>query len=351
MKIIQSKKIITLIIFLTSYFLILTSQIFAQTTPGLNITISPTVLDLSEAPGKKIEGKFRIRNNTSQPLELSIKVDALDARTQNGRVVPATPGKGDTHISWLKFDQQNFTAKQQEWTEVKYTLEIPKDAVFAYYYALRISQTNNEVKEQTTTTVLGEVVIPVLLQIQRSGAKREAKLIEFKPYQFINEYLPVSFTTAVENKGNVHIRPRGNIFIQGPGEKDLGLIEVNPGMGNILPGSKRTFESAWNDGFLIQEPILEDGAPKLDKNGKIQNQLKINWDKITNFRFGKYTAKLVLVYDDGKRDVTLISSKEFWIIPYTVIGIAFTGLIVTFFIGRLLLKAYVKQQIRKYNKN
>jgi hypothetical protein len=348
LQILKFKILAPALIILTFCLVTLASQAFAQNNSGLNLTISPIILELSGAPGKKIEGKFRIRNNASEPLELSIKVDALDAKGEEGRVVPASPRAGDVHISWLTFDHKSFTAKPQEWTDVKYTLDIPKEAAFAYYYALRISQNRAAVKEKTTTTVLGEVVIPILLQVQREGAKREAKLLDFTPKAFISEYLPVSFTANVENTGNVHLKPRGNIFIRGGSEKDLGIIEVNPGLGNVLPGSKRLFESTWTDGFLVQEPMIEDGIAKLDKDGKPLTRIKINWDKITSFRLGKYTAKLVLVYDDGKHDVVLESSKEFWVIPYTAIGITLAGLIIVFFIIRLLLKAYVKQQIRKY---
>ncbi len=340
----------TLAVFIvyTLYLIFLTPPLFAQEQKGISLTINPTILEVSDKPGNKIDGKFRIRNNFSKPLTLSLHVDKVDARGKDGRVIPATPDKGDTFISWLKFDQQTFTAAPQEWTDVKYTIDVPKDAAFGYYYAIHVSQDAKDVKEKTTATVLGEVTIPLLLQIQRDGAKREAKLIEFKADQFIYEYLPVKFLTTVENKGNVHLKPRGNIFIRGAGEKDLGIVEVNQGLGNVLPGSKRTFESVWNDGFLVQELVVEEETAKLDKNGKPQMHLKINWNKITDFRFGKYTAKLVLVYDDGKRDVALESATTFWVIPYTAIGITLAGLIIALLITRLILKAYVKQQIKKH---
>jgi hypothetical protein len=42
--------------------------------------------------------------------------------------------------------------------------------------------------------------------------------------------------------------------------------------------------------FLVREPVIQDGQVKLDKNGKPVENLSINWNKLTSFRIGKYTA-------------------------------------------------------------
>jgi hypothetical protein len=326
MKNIISILVVIVLIILYMFFGV---KVFPQEPQGLNATVSPTVIEVSDAPGDTITGKFRLRNNQADPLSLTIHVDKLNP-TEDGRVSPATPRSEDTYISWLEFNKNTFTAPAREWTDISYTLKIPNEAAFGYYYAIRITQ-NAKTQTSTNTTVLGEIVIPLLLEVKKDGAKREVKLIDFKADQSINEYLPVSFTTTVENTGNIHSKPRGNIFIRSSSGHDISLLEVNEGLGSVLPASKRSFTSLWADGFLVKG---EDG-------------LKINWNKLTDFRIGKYTANLLLVYDSGQRDIALEKSTSFWVIPYTALAVIAITLVILFFIIRFLLKLYIKNQISK----
>lgn len=318
---------------------------------GLNLTVSPTLMDLSVDPGAKITQTFRVRNNGSTPLTLHIQVDKLSPDSQNGQVLPLVAQKSDTFISWMQFDQTNYKANPGEWKDITFTINIPKDAAFGYYYALRIGQDSKDVKTTANTKILGEVIVPVLVNVKNPGAKADAQLVSFTPSSFINEYLPVSFQTTIKNTGNVHLKPHGNIFINAVGDKNLGILDINQGLGNVLPGGSRTFSSSWDDGFLVQEPIIEDGVAKLDKNNKPATHIVINWNKLTSFRIGKYTAHMLFVYDNGKRDVSVEATTTFWVFPWKVIIGLLVVIIGLIFIIRLWLKWYVKRQIKKYQKN
>jgi len=101
---------------------------------------------------------------------------------------------------------------------------------------------------------------------------------------------------------------------------------------------------------LVKEPVLQDGQVKFDKNGKEMEQITINWNKLTSFRFGKYTANLILVFDNGTRDVPLQSTINFWVIPYKVIIGLIIALLIIFFVTRRLIKSYVNRELKKHLK-
>ena len=67
---------------------------------------------------------------------------------------------------------------------------------------------------------------------------------------------------------------------------------------------------------------IEDGKVVFNDKRERQTELKWNIADASKFRFGKYTAKLLLVYDDGKRDVPIEGEVSFWVIPWRAIGIA-----------------------------
>jgi hypothetical protein len=49
-------------------------------------------------------------------------------------------------------------------------------------------------------------------------------------------------------------------------------------------------------------------------------ELQWNWADASKLRWGKYTAKLLFVYDDGKRDVPVEGEVSFWVIPWRLVG-------------------------------
>ncbi len=316
--------IITFIIVIT----VIPSSVFAQ-APGLDLTVSPVFFDYAAKPGDTIKDKIRIRNNTSAPIPLKIEIQKIGP-DKNGALAIQEPKPDDVHLGWIKFDSATVSARPKEWSDINFTLSIPQDAAFGYYMAISV-KSDGQATTGNTAAVTGEAAIPILLNVKKDGAKVEGKLTEFKPKNFINEYLPVEFDLSVANTGNVHIRPRGNIFLSGPGIKDLGLLDVNADLGAVLPGATRFFTSKWTDGFLTSD----DG------------HLNAHWDKLTHFRIGPYNASILLVFDNGTRDVTLDGKTTFWILPYKLIGLTLGVILAIIFITRWLLKAYVKAQIKK----
>lgn len=321
-----------------------------QGSGGIDLTVSPPVIELNAKPGDKLDERFRIRNNQATPTTLSIDVKKLSSDSNSGEPIPAEPTKDDEFISWMKVDPANPTVLPNEWQDVNFTLTIPQNAAYGYYYVLRIRPATQNTAKGTGTSVRGEVLVVVLLNVVKDGATAKGELVEFQPNTFVSEYVPVEFTAKVANKGNVHIKPAGNIFIRSLNQKDVATLDINAGKASVLPGGTRTFASTWDDGFIVRAPVLEDGVPKKDAKGNAVTKLTINWDKLTHFRIGPYTATLVMVYDDGKRDATIEGTAKFWLIPYTAIAVILISITVIVVILRFFLKWYVGRELKRQRK-
>lgn len=318
---------------------------FAQVPTNYDVTVSPIFFDLSADPGTNITSKVRIRNNTNSPIPLKLGVEKISGDL-NGNVV-LKQDKNDETLSWIKFDNDSVVIQPLEWAEVPFTINIPASAAYGYYWAITLAQDKSNPLTKSGVSLTGAAGVPILLNVRKAGAKAEAKILNFSVDNFVSEYLPVNFTVKVENIGNIHVEPHGNIFITGSGNKNLAALDVNSTLGNIIPNSARIFNASWDDGFLVKEPVLVDGQVKVDKNGKQLEQITINWNKLTSFRIGKYTANLILVYDNGTRDIPLESTISFWVIPYKVIAGIVVTLLILFFIVRRLIKAYIARELKK----
>lgn len=344
------KKIFGIFVFfifaLTPYYM-LPATAFAQAS-GLNLTVSPSVLDITANPGDIVKQKFRVRNNTANSMTVSISIDKL-TMNQNGDIQPVRVDPHDTSMSWVTVDQNPISLNSLEWTTITVTASIPKDAAFGYYYGIRLSQQTNQTQNESGAKLLGEVVIPFLLTVKSPNAKAMLQLVSFSAATTINEYLPVNFSVVLKNAGNIHIRPKGNIFIRtGVSDSNVSILDINQAGGAILPNAKRSFVASWSDGFVVDEPVIEDGQPKIDGSGKVMHHLVFNWDRLTHFRIGKYTATALVVYDNGSRDIPLQMTTSFWVIPWKILLGSVIVLIAVIFLVRFWLKWYVARQIHKY---
>jgi hypothetical protein len=277
----------------------------AQTlSDGINLQISPLPIELNVKPGNSISTDLRVRNVGTKPEKLQVRLLAV-SEDDNGEVHLSNPSSTDEWVKWVNFDHQTFDAPSNQWQTVKMAINVPKTAAFGYYFAVEYLRATDVAPQAGKAVARGAVATFILLNADAAGAKREAQVVGFSADKKSYEFLPATFTVKAKSTGNVHVAPYGNVS-----------------KGNILPKGSRFFQSSWIDGFPVyQIKTGPDGQPLLDKKGNPQKSLKWDFSHANRLRFGHYTAHLVMVYDNGQRDVPLEASVAFWVIPWRVIGI------------------------------
>lgn len=315
------RKLFLLSFSLTIVLVFLAPQTFAQTTSGINLTLTPTFLSLHTDPGKEITGKFTVKNNNnvSEDLELSL-VKFKSSNTDRGIALSDVPSD-DPFKEWIKFSDNSFTLASNQQKTVTVTISTPKDAALGYYYGVLVSRKKN-VEKGGGAVIAGAPAIPILLDVRSDNAKREMQLVSLTTDNFINEYLPVNFHVKVKNTGNIHGVVSGSIFIDSLSKKEIGFINVNEGRGNILPSSERTFDASWSDGFAVRVPKQENGHSVTDSKGNPTYRTNFDFSKADKFRMGRYTAHALLIYDNGERDIPLEATVTFWVIPWKILTVA-----------------------------
>jgi len=313
--------------------------------PGFAASISPLPILLNAKPGSTVSADLRVNNPSARDERLKVVVKTFSQDGPAGNVTLHDPGPSDTFINWISFSRTEFDAPPGLWQTVKMTVNVPKSAAFGYYFAVEFTSATPTPKTPNGTAVQGAVASFVLLNAEVPGEKRQMQVTKFTADHRFYEFLPVGFTVRLHNSGNVYAGASGNIFIM-RGSKQVDVLNVNENHGLVLPGSNRQFNVNWNSGFPIYKPVLDsNGQPLKSKNGSPKNKLNWNFSQISKLRFGHYTAKLALVYNDGQRDVPITGSVSFWIIPWRLIGF---GLFILLLIAGLI--TYVIILRRKLNK-
>lgn len=285
----------------------------AEPQGNFSLQVTPSPLVTTVKPGQVKDVELKIRNAGTGTEELKIETRKFSVDRQTGKV--ALDDTAPSEIAqWVKFSAPTFKINPGEWYTQKVRLALPKESGFSYSLALIISRTNNVKSVESGRLIKGSVAVFTLINVDRPGAVRKLDISDFTTKQSVYEYLPAQFSMSFKNTGNTIVQPTGNIFIQrgSNDDKPIATLPVNDKGGYLLPDTPRTLDSTWNSGF----PVIETST---NSDGSESQQIKWDWSKLTNFRIGPYTAKLVAVYNDGIRDIPIEREVTFWVIPWRTI--------------------------------
>lgn len=316
---------------------------------GLSLLTSPLPILAKTTPGVPVTTDLKIRNTGTEEETLKISLMKFEAYEDTGKPALMEPEPGDEFLKWVSFSEDTFKIAPGEWKTIQATITPPKEAAFGYYYAFVFSRANeNLTQEERRTAINGGTAVLALLDVDVPGAKREVTIDKFSLDKKVYEFLPATFSVTLKNNGNVHGAPRGNIFIDKGDTKDIALLEVNKEKGNILPSSKRTFEASWTEGFPKYVPKIVDGKEVKNSQGETEMELKWNFNDLSQLRFGRYNAKLLMIYDDGtQHDVPLEGEVSFWVIPWRIIAVGLVVVIVILFGLRFLFGGIFRRNKNK----
>lgn len=299
------------------------------TTPqtGVNLTLSPTFLSLVTDPGKKVASQIKITNNNTFTENLKIEIAKFTLTGGGTRPLISEMGAGDTYAEWVEFDKTAFSVGSGQTQTVNFSITPDDTASLGYYYAFIINRQQEQEQQDQGAVISGSPAVLTLLEVRSPNAKRELSITDFKTDRLFYEYLPVEFQITVKNTGNIHIAPVGDIFVDSVRNRNIASLKANEGRANVLPNSERVFTAVWNDGFAVKVPKEENGQIKPDENGNISYTVKYDFSEANKFRIGKYTATVVMAYNNGEKDVPIEATVSFWVIPWKILGVAFIILI------------------------
>lgn len=316
----------------------------------LSITTSPLPISLRTDPGQTVTTDLRVRTDGPANETLQVTLLKFTANNNFGQPRLADREPDDDYFDWVSFSETRFLTEPNVWKTIRMTIKVPPTAGLGYYYAVAFTRSGETPGLDGGAAVDGGAATLVLLDVKSPNARREVQVVAFTSKRRVYEFLPAEFTVSVRNTGNIHLVPSGEIFIN-KGSDSLGNIKVNTTDGNVLPDSQRDFTVSWNDGWPNYQPKVADGRIVNDKDGNPQTNLRWDGLQLSRLRIGKYTANLLMVYDDGERDIPVEASLSFWVMPWRIlaIGAVLVGLIgfALFIILRRVwrgLKRLAKQQ-------
>ena len=311
-------------------------------TGNFSLQITPSPLITTLKPGTTTELELKIRNASTETEQLKIESRRFRFDNDSG-TVKLDETKPAEIADWIHYSAPTFDVKPGEWYTQKIRISLPAQSGFSYSFAYVISRTNLPTTPTAGQVLNGSIAVFSLINVDRPGATRRLDISSFTPAQTVFEYLPATFKLRLKNTGNTIVKPTGNVFVQRSG-KDLATLPVNESQSYILPGTERTINASWADGFPVYKTKTESGVTT-------KTNLEWNFDKLAHFRIGHYTAKVVAIYNDGTRDIPITRELSFWVIPWKAILLIFAIITALVYFVRRSNKIRTQKAVQKALKN
>ncbi len=285
------------------------------------ITVSPPSVELNAAKGNTYSININVLNPTASDLGYTSSVDDFGAPTDesgSARILKDSKLPDSASIkSWVTEIPQ-FTLKSHKSKNITIQITIPDNAEPGGHYG--VINFSGVAPEMENTGVALTASAGVLTLIRVDGTITEkADLASFYTSKTQKggqssffENGPIWFVTRIENEGNIHVKPIGNVEIRDMFGGLVANLPVNEDKSNVLPSSIRRFD-----------------------------EVKLNKEWL----FGRYTANLTLGY--GTTGQAITNTITFWVIPYKIILTLLLILATVIYILSRMIKVYNRRIIER----
>lgn len=284
------------------------------------LTVTPPLFQISVNPGQLWQSSVKVVN--SNPYDLTVYAEVVNFEAQGergqGRFVPImhdTDTKS-TLAEWIDVGPGPYTISREQTANIPFFIEVPDNAPPGGHFAAVLISTKPPKAEEGTVALGTSQAVTSLFFLRIEGDVVEhGNIREFRSLKRFYDMPTAEFSLRFENKGNVHLQPKGNIIITNMWGKERGVIPVNyqSHFGNVLPHTIRDFRFTWS------------GEPAFTE-------------------IGRYTAEATLAYGEaGSQSVT--SYTTFWVIPVRATLITIGSLIFFIVVITFMIRLYVRRML------
>ncbi len=287
---------------------------------GLSFSITPTIFDMAAVPGQSWETSLKVVNNN--PYELTVYASAVNFVPQgergHGSFLPVTPTEmtGTTLAEWMNVTNEPIVIAKESSVSVPVQVTVPQAAAPGGHYAAIMIATNPPENDGSSKIRTSQIIASLFFVRIAGDVIEHGEVRTFRPTSAFAGSPEMSFEMRFENKGNVHLLPRGEIVITNMWGKQRGVIPINQesNFGNVLPESIRQFDFTWKG-----------EASLLD--------------------IGRYEANLTLGYGVEEKKFTT-RGTSFWVVPIKPVLIFLGSALFCIVFVTWSVRAYVRYMLR-----
>ncbi len=273
-----------------------------------DFVVGPGKVELELLPGESKTVELLVTNRMGETKTFKFEIEDTEGSYDPQQpVVLLGDDRGPyTLKDYIKISTTELELKHMQRARIPVTVTLPPDAEpGGRYGSVLVSTVSRDANlDQTNGAQPSSAIISrvgTLFFITTPGStdiKGEMTSFTTLPDKSIFLGGPINFGIVFENTGSVHLRPYGEMRITNMAGQEVGLVELDSWF--ALPQSLRTREISWNRELLI----------------------------------GRYTATAFI--NRGYDGIIDEQSVTFWVLPWKIVVVAFSGLFLTFLLIRFI---------------
>lgn len=241
------------ILLVLSLFCAFFFPLLLQAQSSLALSITPTIINIGAEPGSTWSSSIKVINSNNFDITVYTSVVNFEPSGEEGQGIFVPVDTEDstkaTLAEWVTLPQTSVTIKPQSSSEVSFVVTVPDTAEPGSHFAALLIGTQPPKTEDGSSSVQTSQIVSSLFFLNVDGDIVEEGLI--RSFVVSNSYSssPTSdFELRFENRGNVHLQPRGEIIIKNMWGSERGRIPVNlhTSFGNALPQTIRKYNFSWS---------------------------------------------------------------------------------------------------------
>ena len=308
------KRVLSFVVLFVSTIILLNPQkSFAQ---GVSIGYAPTSEYLNLQPGETYTGFFNAWNLSESDTIYYIYISGFEQVQEfPGTAIPLSPEDDAkdpySGSSWVSMDITEVLLESQKSEDIYYTVKVPTNIALGEYHVKIFLSTNKQLEEDYATAAVANLASGpnILVQVgDKDKLTETADLLKFTTDKYFYEKPPVEFITELENTGNTHITPNGDIVVTNFLGKEVFRVALNPSDISTLRGQTAKYLNEW----VTNRQVLAENKALM---------------------FGPMKAELIATYKSVNPGFSpILSETTFWIIPWKLLLAIIVATIVLIFV-------------------
>lgn len=241
------RRILVSVTILVAMFCV-TAPVVAEEVPEQRIQMTPAKLVFELKPGETVTETFQVQNTGSRELKYKLSVAPYSAIGEDYASDFATETKYTDIVKWATLSRKEGSIEPSSSDEVTVTIAVPEDVPAGGQYASILAQVVDDDKDGDNSGVTIKKQLGLLVYASVDGeTRKEASVVENKIAGFLFEP-PISGTSVVENKGNVHLEATYTLQVY-PffSDEEVYTNEEHPDVRTILPETRRYNQVVWEN--------------------------------------------------------------------------------------------------------
>jgi len=213
----------------------------------VGISLFPIKFDVTVKPGQTYSDTVTVINPNDFPIGVQPEVENIAGGNQ-GSIDLVETDIPHGLSAWISVDKTLFTLAAQEQRQIPFSITVPADGEPGGHYGALLFR---GVPVGTSTTagvgISGRVGSVVLVTVPGATSATGNIASFIGPGSYISRG-PITFSFTVNNTGNTHFTPQGQITLKGP-LFSATTVSFTPGV--IFPGYNRVFTGTWPGSYAF----------------------------------------------------------------------------------------------------